>query len=282
MRFLLTGIALVVVLTAHIYGGQYQQKVVLKEDRALTLPNGHKIVMTDDDEGSGKNRGIELFDGHKLRKIAQNRSIQIGEFSIKCLRYDMDGDRAEVLISGPKHPPRPRMVPRIVPRRIIHTRRPVPHIIPRIEPRVKKPKTSSQYKGSRWDKLLGQKPSATPRKPTTRPAADKPNAETAKWLSKTVEKMKWNQVSDKEYVAFEQYKNKVGSSQRNEYWVLRGLYAYRVGQNKYDDRRWKKMAIDDLKKVSSLSRDKAFSIHPALWSAGSKTLWDLEIQKKEK
>lgn len=77
---------------------QVRKLVTMYEDEALTLPNGRKIVLTDDHKG----KGVELYiEGAGLVRLPKGKSASVGEFVLTCEAYDLHGDAAIIGVSGP-------------------------------------------------------------------------------------------------------------------------------------------------------------------------------------
>jgi hypothetical protein len=94
--------------------GDVERTVILGENEVLTLPNGQKIVLTDDDIGSG----AELWYGGRLVRLRIGEGLIAGQFHVRLIRHDMKGDRVKLIVSGPPLPRKaePGREPRIPPR----------------------------------------------------------------------------------------------------------------------------------------------------------------------
>ncbi|MCB9851883.1 MAG: hypothetical protein H6819_02205 [Phycisphaerales bacterium] len=91
-----TFILLFVLLPAAAARGDAGCTVTLAEDQVVTLPDGSKLVLTDDHDGDG----CEIWYAGHLFKLRQGRSQAFGAFSITCLGYDLPGDSARLRIES--------------------------------------------------------------------------------------------------------------------------------------------------------------------------------------
>ena len=96
--------------------------ITVHEKEVVTLPNGHKIRLTDDDDGGG----VELYVGGALRTVKQGNYVNVGEYKVYCHRYDLKGDTAELRIVGPPLPRQSSAVTPTPPKPRVPCVKPVP------------------------------------------------------------------------------------------------------------------------------------------------------------
>ena len=236
----------------------YEELIILAEDDVVVLPDGHSFMLYDDDTSGG----IQIkVDGRYKMKIHQNHSMPVGSFSIKCLRYDLAGDRAEITISK-----NVSIAPKIVAPKPI-TKPPVKTVVPKFfTPQTKVPST---------------KPSSVPKIVKTEPVKPKPIPKPDYAKSKQeFEEIKSNLNEYIGVASIEEYRNlcqlELPQATERERLIVQALYAWRL---QWSNPKFRAESINILLKVRHLGVKNPFDICPSAWTPSLKTEWESGEEK---
>jgi len=245
------------------------------EDKALTLPNGRGIVLTDDHKGVG----VELYiEGVGLVRLPKGQSVGVGDFVLTCEAYDLDDDTAVIGVSGP-------------PVRVAYRERPKPAQVrssasPAPTPRraevliPQSPETLAARAKSQPDRSTAGQTEVKGRHParssaTTQPAGvDSVQREPAENTLRAAETALNNAVAYR--VQFEELlrvETDICEGLRKRYYIVVMLYGHRLSVLgvKVPEQEIE-AAIRKAKRLAD--RLDPFSVCPGCWTPGAKTLWE--------
>ena len=254
----------------------------LVEDQVITLPDGTKVVLADDHDG----RGIELWiSGRGIVRVGHHRSVQVNAFRITCVAYNLDGDRAQIKISGPplrapaKRRSRSPVVDRPKPREHNKERQHSAESEEKPKRRAKLDETPVRDR-SRTDKDNGRRrqerggPSGEAL-PRTEPP-DPPPETVMAMAEKSLNEGKHNR---NEYALLVKLEKTIPLEARKRYYVVVGLYAHRLALLHWEDRELDKQVRTAFAKAQRQPGHlDHLGVCPSLWTPGAVASWQAAVE----
>lgn len=268
-----------VLLMASAAVAQVQQSVILREDEVLSLPNGRRVVLIDDN----KSKGIEIYiDGAGLMRLPQGQSVSVGSFVLTCEAYDLDHDAARIGVFGPplttirqepSPPPQPRRWSESSarPKRYVNSSRPMNEV------EAKEPeKANEEPYAFNKSRSAYRRGTLVPQAfATTQPAREDPARQERAFdlLNKAETSLNNALVYAGQFDELLRVEPDISGQLKKRYYIVVMLYAYRLltlGVKEPEPQIHR--AIQKAKTLPD--KLDPFSICPACWTAGAKTLWE--------